>query len=134
MRTHPFTITAFVAVATLAVGVPHIAVAQPKAQPAYVIAEIDVHDPAGFAQYSERQGKLVAKYGGKFMVRGGKVVEINGALPKRFTVYVFDTMEKVNAWKNDPEQKELIALRDKSSTFRSFAVEGCSDCAAFKTQ
>src|SRR5215831_14842608 len=128
MRAHPLTIAAFLIIPTLAVGAPRIAAAQQKAQPAYVIAEIDVHDPAGFGQYSERQGKLVAKYGGKFMVRGGKIAEINGALPKRFTVYVFDTMEKVNAWKNDPEQKELIALRDKSSTFRSFAVEGCSDC------
>jgi uncharacterized protein (DUF1330 family) len=93
-----------------------------------------VHDPAGFTQYSEREGKLVTKYGGKFMVRGGTIVEINGALPKRFTVYVFDSMEKVNAWKNDPDQKELIVLRDKSSRFRSFAVEGCSDCAAFNAK
>jgi len=133
MRAHPLTTVAFVVVATLAIGAPRIVAAQQKS-PAYVIAEIDVLDPAGFAQYSERQGKLVAKYGGKFMVRGGKMVEINGPLPKRFTAYVFDSMEKVNAWKNDPEQKELIVLRDKSSTFRSFAVEGCSDCAAFKTQ
>src|SRR5262249_37910600 len=64
----------------------------------------------------------------------GKMVELNGSLPKRLPVYVVDRMEKVSAWKNDPEQKDLTALRDKSSTFRSFAVEGCSECAAFKTQ
>jgi uncharacterized protein (DUF1330 family) len=132
MRANPITITVVAAVAMLAVGAPRIAAAQEKIRPAYVFAEIDVHDPAGFAQYSQRQGKLVAKYGGKFMVRGGKMVEINGALPKRFTVYVFDSVDKVNAWKDDPEQKELIPLRDKSSSFRSFAVEGCADCAPFK--
>jgi len=132
MRAHPLATAAFAAVATLALGAPRIAVAQQKAQPAYVIAEVDVHDPAGFAKYSEQQGKLVAKYGGKFMVRGGRMAEINGALPKRFTIYVFDSMEKEMAWKNDPAQKDLIALRDKSSTFRSFAVEGCADCVPFK--
>jgi uncharacterized protein (DUF1330 family) len=133
MRAHPLGVAVFV-IAMLAVGTPRIATAQAKAQPAYVAAEIDVHDPAVFAQYSERQGKLVAKYGGKFMVRGGEMVEINGAMPKRFTLYVFDSMDKVKAWKNDPEQKELNALRDKASTFRAFAAEGCSDCAAFNAK
>ncbi len=133
MRSHSLSVAIF-AIAMLAVGAPRIAAAQAKATPAYVAAEIDVHDPAGFAQYSEREGKLVAKYGGKFMVRGGTMIAINGALPKRFTLYVFDSVEKVTAWKNDPEQKELSALRDKSSTFRAFAVEGCSDCVAFSAK
>lgn len=47
---------------------------------------------------------------------------------RRITIYVFDSMAKVNAWQKAPEQKELAAIRDKSSSFRSYVVEGCAGC------
>jgi uncharacterized protein (DUF1330 family) len=93
--------------------------------PVYVINEIDVTDPAGFKTYADRQGDLIASFGGHFLARGGKTETISGAAPhQRTTIYVVDSMEKVQAWRDAPQQKELAALRDKSSSFRSFAVEG----------
>ena len=97
--------------------------------PAYVINEIDVTDPVVFKTYAERQGILITSFGGRFLVRGGKTESIAGSpLRQRTAVYVFDTMDKLEAWRTAPEQKELAVLRDKSSNFRSFAVEGCADC------
>jgi uncharacterized protein (DUF1330 family) len=97
--------------------------------PAYVVNEIDVTDPVLFKTYAERQGALIKSFGGRFLARGGKAEIIAGApLRQRTVVYVFDSMEKVEAWHNAPEQKELAVIRDKSSNFRSFAVEGCADC------
>jgi uncharacterized protein (DUF1330 family) len=99
--------------------------------PVYVVNEIDVRDAPAFQDYSARQGKLVESYGGKFLVRGGTITDIAGTPPKRVAVYVFESMSKMQAWQNAPEQKELSVIRDKASTFRSFAVEACAECVAF---
>jgi len=96
--------------------------------PVYVINEIDVSDPAGFKTYADRQGDLIASFGGHFLARGGKTETISGTAPhQRTTIYVFDSMEKMLAWRGAPQQKELAALRDKSSSFRSWAVEGLAN-------
>ena len=40
--------------------------------PAYLVAEIEITDPAGYAEYGKVVPATVEKYGGKFLVRGGK--------------------------------------------------------------
>ena len=97
--------------------------------PASVVNEIDVTDASGFATYATREGALIEKFGGKFLVRGGNTESVAGPVPPRVAVYVFDTLAKAMAWRNAPEQAELAAIRDKSSRFRSFIVEGCGTCA-----
>jgi uncharacterized protein (DUF1330 family) len=127
--TFKLTFTALAA-AGFAAATIHGIHAQPRPPaPAYVINEIEVTDQAGFATYAKRQGPLVEKFGGHFLTRGGATEMIAGSPTKsRITIYVFDSMAKVNAWHDAPEQRELAAIRDKSSTFRSFVVEGCADC------
>ncbi len=95
--------------------------------PVYVVSEIDVIDEAGFKTYAAGQEVLVKKNGGKYIIRGGKVTALDGVAPKRFTIYVFDSAEKMQAWKAEPGQKELMAMRDKASKVRSFAVEGMTN-------
>ena len=101
---------------------------QPLA-PAYVVNEITVTDPAGFSTYATREGALIEKFGGRFLARGGKAASISGAVPQRVVIYVFDSMARAQAWRDAPEQAELTDLRDKSSMFFSFIVEGCATCA-----
>ena len=40
---------------------------------AYLIAEIDVVDPAAYEEYRKQVLAVVTKFGGKFLVRGGQV-------------------------------------------------------------
>ena len=40
----------------------------------YWIARIDVHNPDGYKEYVAQNGAVFAKYGGKFLVRGGRHV------------------------------------------------------------
>src|SRR5690242_9064635 len=42
--------------------------------PVYVVNEIDVTDKAGFQTYAAAQQKMIEKHGGKYIIRGGKVV------------------------------------------------------------
>ena len=92
--------------------------------PMYVINQIEVTDQPSFKVYADRQEVLVKKHGGRFIVRGGSVIAMEGTAPKRVTEYVFEDTEHFKAWQNEPEQKELSSIRDKASTFNSFAVEG----------
>ena len=93
--------------------------------PVYVVADIEVTDPATYQTYVDRNGALVQSFGGRFLARGGKTEAIAGPSPRgRVAIYTFDSMEKMQAWRDSAQYKELIAIRDKSSNFRSFAVEG----------
>jgi uncharacterized protein (DUF1330 family) len=93
--------------------------------PVYVVAEIDVTDPATYQTYVDRNGALVQSFGGRFLARGGKTEAIAGSPPRgRVAIYTFESMEKMQAWRDSPQYKELVALRDKSANFRSFVVEG----------
>ena len=118
---------ATVGVAAATAGSRH-AQSQPAAA-AYVVNEITVTDPAGFATYATREGALVEKFGGRFLARGGRAASVSGAVPGRVAIYVFDSMAKARAWRDAPEQAALTELRDKSSMFFSFIVEGCAACA-----
>jgi hypothetical protein len=51
--------------------------------PVYVVAEIDVTDPATYQTYVERNGALVQSFGGRFLARGGKTEVIAGPPPQR---------------------------------------------------
>jgi uncharacterized protein (DUF1330 family) len=127
--TFKLTITALAA-AGLAAATIHTIHAQSKPPvPAYVINEIQVTDQAVFAAYAKRQGALIEKFGGHFLARGGATEMISGPATKsRVTIYLFDSMAQANAWHDAPEQTELAVIRDKSSDFRSYVVEGCADC------
>src|SRR6266496_2309345 len=56
---------------------------------AYVIVEIDILDPAGYEEYKKLASATVEKYGGKYIVRGGRTEVLEGDWdPKRIVVLV----------------------------------------------
>jgi len=101
--------------------------AQTKA-PAYVVSEVEITDLAGYKIYGERQGKLIASFGGHFIARGGNTEALAGQAPTpKATIFVFESVDKLRAWHNAPEQKELEAIRDAASKYRAYAVEGLAN-------
>ena len=57
---------------------------------AYVLADIDVTDPARYADYKALAGPSVEQYGGRYAVRGGTVQVLEGDWPTgRFVVLEF---------------------------------------------
>ena len=92
---------------------------------AYVIGEIDVTDPAAYEDYRKQVLAVVTKYGGKFLVRGGKVDSKEGGwAPKRIVVLEFPSMEQAQKWYASPEYAPLIKLRQKAAKGRLIIVEG----------
>ena len=92
---------------------------------AYVIGEIEVTDPALYEEYRKQVPAVVQKYGGRFVVRGGKIEPLEGGwAPKRLVALEFPSLEQAQKWYRSPEYAPLIKLRQKASRGKLLIVEG----------
>ncbi len=93
--------------------------------PAYILAEVEVANPAGYESYRPLAGASVAQYGGKFVIRGGKAELIEGTKePARIVVIEFPDAAAAKRWYNSPEYQEALKIRLANSTGRVLLVEG----------
>ncbi len=93
--------------------------------PAYLIADVEVTDPAGYEEYRKRVPALVAAYGGRFLARGGALTILEGAWrPKRLVVIEFPDMAALKSWYDSPAYRPLIELRQRTATSNVLAIEG----------
>ena len=97
--------------------------AQAKPQ-IYVVNEAEIIDQAGFQNYASSMQPVIQKHGGRYIIRRGKITEMEGTPPKIFTVYVFENEDKFQAWRSDPDLKKILDARGNAAKFRSFAAEG----------
>ena len=66
---------------------------------AYIIVEVETTDEALMAEYRKHTPGAVAKFGGKFIVRGGKTRTLEGGwTPSRIVVLEFPDYEKAEAF------------------------------------
>ena len=92
---------------------------------AYVIVEIEIVDPVGYEEYRKLAGATVEKYGGKYIVRGGKAEVLEGDWnPKRIVVLEFRTMERAKQWLNCEDYREPRKMRHRTAKTKMIVVEG----------
>jgi uncharacterized protein (DUF1330 family) len=93
----------------------------------YVVAEVEVTDPVVYEEYRKLVPATVAKYGGKFLVRGGTVDSKEGGWqPKRLVVLEFASLEQANKWYHSPEYAPALALRTKAARSKVVLVDGAA--------
>ena len=93
--------------------------------PAYVVIEIEVHDPATYEQYKLLAPPAIAAYGGRYLARGGRTATLEGDWsPKRLVILEFDSVDRAQAWWASPEYAEAKALRQSCSSAKMVVVEG----------
>jgi uncharacterized protein (DUF1330 family) len=94
---------------------------------AYVVAEVEVTDPAVYEEYRKLVPVTVANYGGKYLVRGGAVETKEGTWqPKRLVVLEFASMDQARNWYHSPEYAPALALRAKAARSKVLLVEGAA--------
>lgn len=92
---------------------------------AYMIVDLTVNDPEGFARYREMVPPTIAAYGGRYLARGGAISPMEGDWdPKRITVLEFPSVEQAKAWWSSPEYAEAKALRMQTAETKMIIVEG----------
>jgi uncharacterized protein (DUF1330 family) len=92
---------------------------------AYVIAAETVKDEAMFDEYRKQVPATLAPFGGKFIVRGGKVTVHEGAWPHPRTVVIeFPSRAEAEGWYKSAEYQKIIQLRLKSSAGNLIIADG----------
>ncbi|MBL8559673.1 MAG: DUF1330 domain-containing protein [Hyphomonadaceae bacterium] len=101
------------------------AVAPPPAVKGYIIAEISVTDPAGYEAYKAAVAPMVARFGGRYLVRGGQVTPKEGAAPSgRVVVLEFESYAAAQTFFDSSAYQAIMHLRTHNATSRLFIVEG----------
>jgi uncharacterized protein (DUF1330 family) len=96
---------------------------------AYVIAEIRVSNPDGYADYRPLATSSVAQYGGQFLVRGGERLQLEGEDAShnsgwRTVVAEFPSKEQAETWYRSVEYTHAKSIRLANSEGRLLIVEG----------
>jgi uncharacterized protein (DUF1330 family) len=105
-------------------GAEAIHAQQVKTPPAYVIAEVDVTDPATMRKYGEKVPETLAPFNTRYLVRGGRPQAVEGEVPKSIVVIAFDSAEKARAWYDSPAYQTIKPIRQSAAKSRIFIVEG----------
>jgi uncharacterized protein (DUF1330 family) len=93
--------------------------------PAYVIVETDITDPARYEQYMAASPTAIAAGGGRFLVRGGELVVLEGDWqPPRLVVLEFEDLAAAKRWYESEVYQEAKKLRDGAAHLRMVAVQG----------
>ena len=92
---------------------------------AYVIAQATVSNPEQYEGYKALAGAAVAKYGGKYIVRGGATHLLEGDwAPPRLVILEFESVEQAQRFYDSPEYQAARAQRQGAATMNMLAVEG----------
>ncbi|RPI65625.1 MAG: DUF1330 domain-containing protein [Ignavibacteriales bacterium] len=93
--------------------------------PAYIFVEVDIKDPVRYEDYKKLTPATLEKYGGKFIVRGGKTELMEGTEePERIVILEFENSEKAKTWWNSPEYSEAKKIRYATAESRMILLEG----------
>jgi uncharacterized protein (DUF1330 family) len=94
---------------------------------AYLILDIDVTDQELYAQYVARARDIIENAGGRYLVRGGRVITLSGEWhPKRLVVIEFTSVEQAQRCLASPEYQTIAPLRERGAISRAIIVEGCA--------
>jgi uncharacterized protein (DUF1330 family) len=91
----------------------------------YVVSEITVTDPEAYKQYAATVPPIIAKFSGRYLVRGGQTVAVEGDPPSgRIVVIEFDSLAAARSFEESPDYQAIAPLRRKAARSRVFLVEG----------
>ena len=91
---------------------------------AYVIARIDVTDPAAYQEYASQTVAMAERFGGEFLVKAGPMRQVEGSGPERHVVIRFDTVAAAEAFYGSAEYAEILPIALRASNRDLVIVEG----------
>jgi uncharacterized protein (DUF1330 family) len=124
--THKIAVAMLVGIGLGSLGT-RAATAQAPPSALYIAEVSDVTNADDMAKYAAAAPATVEKYGGRYVVRGGKTVTLEGQPPARIVITAFKSMADAQKWYDSPEYSALRPLRQRSAKSRSFIVERFED-------
>ena len=94
---------------------------------AYLIAEIDITNPEGYASYRPMAAESVMRHGGRFVARGGTIVPLEGGWdPKRVVIIEFPSLDAAKTFYHSDDYQVALKVRLENSTGRVIIVDGAA--------
>lgn len=92
---------------------------------AYLVANVEVTDPAGYEEYKKQAPATIASHGGRYLTRGGASEVLEGDwAPKRVVILEFANMAQLKTWYDSPEYRPLRQIRQRTTKSSVVVVEG----------
>ncbi|MCW5774369.1 MAG: DUF1330 domain-containing protein [Rhodospirillaceae bacterium] len=93
--------------------------------PAYLIVYMTVSDPEQLKKYQALTPAAIAKYDGRFVVRGGRKETVEGPEePRRVVVVEFPSYARAQEFWASPDYRAAAKLREGAAVFNAVIVEG----------
>jgi uncharacterized protein (DUF1330 family) len=93
--------------------------------PAYVLVDCEVTDPVRYEAYKALAPDAIARYGGRYLARGGDTVVLEGDWkPNRVVVLEFPTLDAARTWHDSPEYRAAREKRKGAANMDMIAVAG----------
>lgn len=103
----------------------HSSSPNPIKMAAYILVEVDIHNPTEYEDYKKLTPASLLPFGGKFIVRGGATETLEGDwTANRIVVLEFPTSEAAKAWWSSDEYAPAKALRQRTASTKMILVEG----------
>jgi uncharacterized protein (DUF1330 family) len=92
---------------------------------AYLIGRMSITDQEAYAEYKKRTPEILARYGGRFLTRGGMKLTLEGPEEgRRIVVAEFPSVEQARAFYYSPEYQDAAALRRQAAEMQLMIIEG----------
>lgn len=92
---------------------------------AYILVDVNITDQKRYEEYKKLTPGSLVPYGGRFIVRGGHTVTLEGNWsPGRMVVIEFPTSQKAKEWWSSDGYAPAKAIRQAASITQMILVEG----------
>ena len=92
----------------------------------FLLVDVDIHNIEEYKKYLEKVKPMVEKFGGKYLIKGGKIdaKETDLWKPKRIVLVKFPNKSSVLKWYNSEEYRALKHLRLNNASSNILFIEG----------
>ena len=92
---------------------------------AYVIADIEVVDGAGYEEYRQKAPATIAAFGGRYLARGVATEVLEGGwTPSRCVILEFPSMARFKEWWASPAYQAIRPIRERTTKSKLIVTEG----------
>ena len=92
---------------------------------AYVIVEVSIQDHKDYEKYKKLTPAAIAAFDGKFVVRGGQTITLEGDWkPERIVVLEFPNVDRANEWWHSEIYSEAKLIRQRAAKTKMIIVQG----------
>ena len=92
---------------------------------AFVVVDVEIEDPVAYEEYKRLTPASLVPFGGRFVVRGGRVETLEGTWsPGRFVILEFPSADRAREWWASEAYAPAKALRQACARTEMILVEG----------